>query len=524
MRRRNFLATAALLTAEAGRAVPATAQPRRGGTMRIIIQPEPPSLALALNQAAPTQVVAGKIFQSLLTFDFDLNPLPSLAKAWQVSDDGLTYTFALQQARWHDGAPFTAADVIFTTQVLLPEVHPRARANFARVASAVAPDDHTVVYTLHEPFGPFLSCFEVSSAPMMPKHLYEGTDYRTNPANAQPVGTGPFKLKAWTRGASIELVRHDDYWQPGAPYLDGIVYLVVPDAASRSLAIESGTAHQTQFDAIEPADVARLSKLPQLSVTTKGYEFLSPILWLDFNHRVKPLDDKRVRTAMLHALDREFILKNIFFGLGRVATGPVASTTRYFEADVPRRAYDVARANALLDEAGLKPGPDGVRVRLNALVLPYGEVWTRLAEYSRQALRRVGIDLTLESTDAAGWFSRTADWDYQLTWAYLSQFSDPALGVSRTYVSSNIRRGVANTNTMGYVNADVDRLFDEAARAARPEDRQRAYSEVQRKLVADMPVAWLIEMAWPTFVNTQCHDVVTTGLGVVDSYDRVWMG
>jgi len=526
MRRRDFLVGTALLNASTTlTGNPALAQaPRRGGTMRIVLHPEPPTLALALNQAGPTQVVGGKIYQSLLTFDFDLRPLPSLATAWQRSEDGLTYTFTLRDnVRWHDGKPFTSADVIFSTQTLLTEVHPRARANFARVESATAPDQRTVVYRLKEPFGPFLHCFEVSSAPMLPKHIYEGTDFRTNPANATPIGTGPFKFSRWVRGSSIELVRHTEYYDPAKPYLDGITFIMAPDAATRALALENGGAHQSQFDVIEPFEVNRLARLPHLSMTTRGYEFVSPIMWLDINNRVAPLDDKRVRKALLHALDREFILRNLFFGLGKIATGPIASTTRYYDRNVPNYAFDVARANALLDEAGLRPAADGVRVRLKALVLPYGEVWTRLAEYTRQAFRRVGIDLTLETTDTAGFFRRTTDWDYQLSWNYLSQFADPALGVSRAYISTNIRRGVPSTNIMGYANPEVDRLFDEAARAVQDEDRQRAYSAVQRLLVDDVPVAWLLEMAWPTFVNRRFNDVITTGLGAVESYDRVWM-
>jgi peptide/nickel transport system substrate-binding protein len=158
-----------------------------------------------------------------------LSPLPSLATSWTRSADGLTYTFKLaENVKWHDGRPFTAADVVFTTQVFLTEVHPRARANFARVDTVTTPDAHTVVYRLKEPFGPFLHCFEVSSCPIVPKHVYEGTDFRNNPANATPIGTGPFKFKAWVRGSHIELARNDEYWKPGQPYLDGIIFRFIP--------------------------------------------------------------------------------------------------------------------------------------------------------------------------------------------------------------------------------------------------------------------------------------------------------
>ena len=529
MRRRDFLAGAASLPVIVGPIsfIPSAfaATPKRGGTMKVVLEPEPPTLMLGINQAAPTQVVAGKIYQGLLTYDFDLKPLPSLAKSWSRSDDGLSYTFHLQEnVTWHDGTPFTSADVVFSTQDFLKEVHPRARANFSHVASVATPDDHTVVYTLSAPFGPFLNCFEVSSAPMIPKHIYEGTNYRDNPANATPIGTGPFKYKDWQRGSYIELARYDGYWGKDEPYLDGMIFTFIPDAATRALALQNGEVDQSQFDAIEPFQVGRLAALPNLDMTTKGYEFLSPIMWLDMNNRKPPLDDKRVRQALLMALDRDFILKDIFFGLGKVATGPIASTTRYYDPKVMQYPFDPDKAASLLDEAGLKLAADGLRVNLSAIVLPYGEVWTRLAEYTKQAFKKIGINLTLESTDVAGFWKRTTNWDYELSWNYLSQFSDPALGVSRTYVSSNIRKGVPGSNVMGYSNPKVDELFDKGAKAIQDQDRAKYYSEVQQILVDEVPVAWILEMTWPTFVNKKFHDVITTGIGVVESYDKVWTG
>ncbi|MBI1778668.1 MAG: ABC transporter substrate-binding protein [Proteobacteria bacterium] len=498
-------------------------QPKRGGAMTILLQPEPPMLMLPLSQFVPVLVTGGKIFQGLLTFDFDLKPMPSLAKSWSISPDGLTYTFKLEEnVKWNDGKPFTSADVVFSTQVFLMEVHARARGNFQRVASVETPDANTVVYHLKEPFAPFLHAFEVSSAPMVPKHLYEGTDYRQNPANANPVGTGPFKLKEWVRGSYIHFVRNELYWKPGLPYLDEIYFRFLPDAASRALALESGQVDQSQFDAVEPYDVARLAQLPHLSMTTKGYEFLSPIMWLDLNVRNPPLNDKRFRQALLYGLDRDFIRDKLFFGMGKIASGPIASTTRFFDPSLPKYAYDPKKAAALLDEMGLKPGADGVRVHVKAMPLPYGEVWNRLAEYSRQTLGRVGIQLDIEPVDTPTWVQRTTNYEYELTWNYLSQFADPALGVARAYISTNIRKGIPSTNIGGYANPRVDELFAKAAVALSESEQQKLYSEVQRILVDDAPVGWMLEMQWPNFVNKRFHNVISTGLGPYESYDNVW--
>jgi len=258
-------------------------------------------------------------------------------------------------------------------------------------------------------------------------------------------------------------------------------------------------------------------------MTTKGYEFLSPIMWLDINVRSAPLNDKRVRQALMYAMDRNFIQKNLFFGMGKVATGPIASTTRYYDPNVTKYPFDPAKAEALLEAAGHKKGPDGVRLKLTAFPLPYGEIWQRLAEYSRQAYAKVGIQLNIENLDTPTWFKRTTEWDYQLTWNYLSQFADPALGVSRAYLSTNIRKGVPSTNIMGYENAKVDELFDQGAKGVKDEDRQKAYSEVQKLLAEEVPVGWILEMAWPTFVNKKFKDVIVSGLGPNESYERAWM-
>ena len=136
----------------------------------------------------------------------------------------------------------------------------------------------------------------------------------------------------------------------------------------------------------------------------------------------------------------------------------------------------------MLDEAGLKPDADGVRFKLRHLTLPYGEIWARLAEYLRASFKQIGVELTLESTDTGGWARRISDWDYDTSINFLYQYGDPTLGVERTYVSTNIKKTVF-TNTGGYVNPEVDKLFATARNAAAPADRQAAFFAVQALLV-----------------------------------------
>jgi peptide/nickel transport system substrate-binding protein len=522
----GFVAASLLasVAAVAPMAALAQEQVQKGGTLSVIVQPEPPILVLGLNQQGPTQTVAGKIYEGLLRYDHELTPMPGLAESWEVSPDGLTYTFKLRDGvKWHDGTPFTAKDVVFSTKTFLPEVHPRARANFSHVESIEAPDDRTVVFKLKQPFPAFLKAFEVSSAPMMPAHVYEGTDYKQNPKNATPIGTGPFKFEEWVKGSHIHLVKNEDYYLEGKPYLDGIYFRVIPDAASRALALETGEVDISQYNDVEPFDVPRLKELPHLAMTTKGYEFVAPLSWIEINTREAPLDDKRFRQALAHGLDREFIRDRIWFGLGRVATGPVNSVTPHYEPDVPKYEYDPEKAEALLDEMGLEPNGDDVRAEITLMPMPYGETWSRLGEYIRQAWGKIGVKVNLESTDVAGWVQKVSNWDYRTTHNFVYQYGDPSLGVARTYISDNIRKGVMFSNTMGYSNPRVDELFAKAAVENDTARRDEQFSEAQKILVEDLPVIWLLEMEFPTFVNKRVHNAVTTAIGTSENFADVWV-
>ena len=161
--------------------------PKMGGVINAVIQPEPPGLMMALVQNGPTQMVSSNIFEGLLRYSPKLEPLPGLAESWTVSEDAKVYTFKLKPGvTWHDGKPFTSADVLFSID-MLKQTHPRARNNTVQVEKIEAPDDLTVVFTLKQPFGPFLGIFEVGSMPIVPKHLYTSELLAAVPGQQKPV-------------------------------------------------------------------------------------------------------------------------------------------------------------------------------------------------------------------------------------------------------------------------------------------------------------------------------------------------
>jgi peptide/nickel transport system substrate-binding protein len=522
--RRDFVAGALVgATALAARPRPPSAQPapRRGGALNSTLWPEPPGLVIGIHLNAPTLLPGTKMFEGLLTYDFRMTPQPMLAESWEIAPDGLRYVFRLRRnVRWHDGRPFTADDVVFSCGEFLTEIHPRSRPVFQRT-QVRALDPHSVEFTLREPFAPLIRNFDAIGAPILPAHLYRGTNFRQNPANAQPIGTGPFRFRAWQRGSHIHLVRNEDYWQEGKPYLDEIYYRLIPDSASRALAIENRQADLATQNDIELVDVQRLRALPFIETETRGWEWGAPIAWIEFNHRRVPFNDRRFRQAVMYALDRNFIRENIFFGVAKVATGPIHSSSPFYEPDVKQYPHDPRRAEALLDEMGLRRGAGGVRANVKLLGLPYGEVWNRINEYARQALRRVGIDVTIETSDVAGWGDRTRNWEFDMTVYFLTTLADPALGVARSYVTSSIRQGVLFGNHSGYSNRQVDDLFERAARSINENERKRLYSQVQKLLVEDVPVAWMVELEWPTFINRRLRNVVINALGPNHNFAEV---
>jgi peptide/nickel transport system substrate-binding protein len=303
---------------------------------------------------------------------------------------------------WHDGKPFTSADVKFSLEEIWKKLHPRGRVTFGKVTAVDTPDASTVVVRLSEPTPMMLAAFSSYESQVLPKHVYEGKDFTTHPALNAPIGTGPFVFKEWKKGDFIRLEKNPSYWDKGKPYLDAIVVRVVPDAAARAAAIEKGEVQLGVFNPVPLSDVKRLTALPTVKAETRGYEYFAPMYMMEVNLRLDHLKDKRVRQAMLHALDRKFVADNLWFGFAKPATGPIASSSPFYTTQgVPQYPYDVARANAILDEAGYKRGAGNMRFKVALTFPPVQPEIPRTAEYIKQALARVGIDVELRNIDLA---------------------------------------------------------------------------------------------------------------------------
>ena len=503
---------------------------KSGGTMVFIVQPEPPSLASYLSTSGPIGLVAPKIYDGLLDYDKDLNAVPSLAESHEVSEDGKTVTFNLRKGvTWHDGKPFTSADVKFTVMEVLSKIHPRGPNSFKEVTDIETPDEHTAIFKLANPAPYMLRALSAYESPMVPKHLLEGQDPRNADLANNPVGTGPFKFVEWKKGQYIRLDKNENYWKEGLPYLDRAVGRFIPDASTRTAAMEKGEVHYGAYGAIPNVDVVRLREMDHIGVTTDGYAMINPVSLIEFDTTRPPFDKKEIRQAISLALDRQFLIDNIWFGYGKPATSALSSnfaaTKLYAEGmpNYPSKA-DVAAAQALLDSAGIKPDADGVRAKAVLDLIPYGEDWRRAGEYMKQALADIGIALELRYEDVPTWLKRVySDYDFRMNVNYFYQLPDPVLGVHRHYGTDQIRQGTHFVNSSRYSNPELDKLLAAGTKEADAGKRSAIYKDVQSILARDMPVVNLFEMQFLTVYNKKLKDHDTSALGSYGSFDRAWL-
>ena len=517
--RRSFLLSSAALGAIAVTGTAVHAAPSRGGTATLLLSAEPPVLTTIAHTAFNSVYVSPKVTEGLLTYDFDLNPQPLLAKQWSISDDGLRYTFRLREGvKWHDGKPFTADDVVFSIKTL-KDVHPRGRNTFLNLVEIETPDPLTAILVLSKPAPYLITALAASESPIVPRHLYEGTKVAENPVNLAPVRTGPFKFKEWVRGSHIVYERNPDYWDQPRPYLDQLIVRFIPDAAARSIAIETGEIDLAPSTPVPLSDLDRLKGVASLAFETRGYQYSNGVSRIEFNLERPVFKDVRVRRAFAHVIDRKVIRNTINYGYGEPIPGPInPNLAKWFVADLKTYPIDLAAAEKLLDEAGHPRGSDGVRLRLNLDYVPSGEPYSRGSEYIRQALAKIGVEVTVRAQDFATYTKRIyTDRDFDFAYEGMSNLFDPTVGVQRLYWSKNFKPGVPFSNGSAYSNPKVDALLEAAAIEVDPQKRVEQWREIQKILVEDLPALDIVSQPELTIYNKRIADHTLGGEGIAGS-------
>jgi peptide/nickel transport system substrate-binding protein len=525
--RRRFLLSTALAGLAA--ALPgssfAQATPVSGGTLTVNISTEPPVLVLIAHTAGAVVNVSGKITEGLLTYDFDFNPQPLLATEWQVSEDGLRYWFKLREGvKWHDGKDFTAEDVAFSINTL-KEVHPRGRATFAQVTAVNVLNPLEVEILLAKPAPYLIRALASSESPIVPKHLYEGTKVPENEWNLKPIGTGPFVFKEWQRGSFVLLEKNPNYWDPGKPYLDRVIFRFIGDPAASVAALETGEVLLATTGSIPVNDIARLQDDTRFTFENRGFGYINSISRLEFNFENQYLSNQKVRQAIAHAIDKEFIVNTVYLGYAKALNGPVSpSLTSFFVPDLPAYTFDTAKAEALLDEAGFPRGADGTRFSLTIDPTQPAGPYKQAAEYIAQALDKVGIKTTLRTQDFGAFVKRVyTDRQFDLALEGMSNLFDPTVGIQRLYWSKNFKPGVPFSNGAHYESPETDRLLEAAAVEPDVKKRWDLFADFQRQVVADLPAIDVVAPDSFTVAAASVHDHTVGVEGFGNNGAQIWI-
>ncbi|MBW1700039.1 MAG: hypothetical protein JRH18_20095 [Deltaproteobacteria bacterium] len=471
--------------------------PKHGGTM-VFMSGKIPSLN-PLHGQWNVGFVSSAIFASLTRLNSKNEVAPYLAKSWSISEDGLTYTFKLaENATFHDGKPIRSEDVAFSFEIA-KKYHRFGKQMFGPIESMETPNDHTLICRLSRPHGALLiGSTTPRHLPILPKHVYGGggDDFFTHPAHKNPVGSGPFILKEKKLDEYLLLERNPNHFHGETPYLDRVIMRIVTDKTAMRTGLKRNQFHLAAVAmAMRYRDIPSFEKIPHLKLT----KVISPSgggTYLEFNNRIEPLKNKKVRQAIGHAIDRDHIANVLHAGYTKASKGPFPFTNIFFNKNLKGREFDIEKANRLLDEAGYPRKEDGIRFKLKILYIAPPHEPDRqvvIAEYLAVALKKVGIKVIQEPMPgAAAWSKRMADWNYESSLIIAGDKVDPAVGIGRLYVCYNIRHQ-AYTNTSGYCNKEVDALFEQGARESNHEKRQAIYNEVQELLVEEMPMVWLID-------------------------------
>lgn len=491
--RRHFLSLSAALAASTALMQIPSAD-AQSGSKRLIVaaDSEPKNLNPAIVASNGVFFISSKVIEPLAEASYKGKDglEPKLALEWAGSDDGLSATFKLRpDVKWHDGKPFTSQDVAFSALNVWKELQNLGRLVFANLKAVDTPDDLTAIFRFSKPtpFQLIRNALPAITA-VLPKHLYDGTDIATNPYNNKPVGTGPFVFAEYKPGEYYRLTKNPNYWERNAPALDEIIYKILPDRSAAASALEAEEIHLAAFSAVPLAELNRISQVPGLKVVADGYDALTYQLIIEINHRRKELSNVRVRQAIAHAINRKQVIDTVFLGYATESTGPVPKNApEFYSSNVQTYDYDIAKANALLDEAGYKKKADGTRFELNLLPAPYFNETKQFGAYLRQALASIGIVATIVNNDSAAHQKAVyTDHNFDLAIAPTVFRGDPAISTT-ILARSGTPAGVGFSNQGGYVNEALDRLIDRAAETIDTATRTQLYAEFQKEVTKDLP-------------------------------------
>ena len=468
---------------------PALAQ-KSGGTLRVYHRDSPASMSILEEATISTVMPVMSVFNNLVVFDQHVaqNSLksikPDLAESWAWSDEGKTLTFKLRHGvKWHDGKPFTAADVKCTFDLLQGKAEPKLRVNprlswYGNIDSVTASGDDTAVFKLKRPQPALLTLLASGYSPIYPCHV--------PPAQMRqhPIGTGPFKFVEFKPNESIKLVKNPDYWKPGLPYLDGIEFTIVTNRSTAILGFIAG-----KFDMTFTTEVT----VPLLKdIKTQDPSAICEVVPnnnsnnLLLNRTKPPFDNADIRRAVMLALDRKSFIQILGEGQGDAAGAMQPPPEGVWGlppdqlATLPGYGPDVeknrAEARALMEKAGY--GPDKhLPLKVSTRNVP---LYRDAAVILIDQLKNIYIDGELEVIETANWFPKIARKDYQIGLNITGNaVDDPDQQFFENFACGSTR------NYSDYCNPDLDKKFVEQSEIADPDKRRQLVWEIDKQLQLD---------------------------------------
>jgi peptide/nickel transport system substrate-binding protein len=434
--------------------------------------------------------ITGLIYNGLVKYDKDINLVSDLAEKWEMSDDNLKITFHLRKdVKWQDGKPFTAKDVEFTYKLYIDPKTPTAyAADFLRVEELRVLDDYTVEVRYKKPYAPALGSWGTA---MLPAHLLEGQDVTQSPLKRNPIGVGPYKFLEWKTGERIDLTSYHDYFE-GRPYIDRVLTRIIPDQATMFLELKAGKLDET---GLTPLQYTRQIDTKYFHENFKKYRYLTfSYSYLGYNLERPMFQDKRVRQALTHAINRQSIVDGVLFGLGKVTDAPYKPDTMWYNQNVKKFNYDPERAKQLLAEAGWKPGSngtlekDGKPFEFTIITNQGNEVRKNAATIVQQDLKQIGINVKIRVIEWAAFlknFINKHDFDACLLgWGI-------GIDPNQMDIWNSEKTSEKELNFISYKNPEVDRLMEEGVSTYDPKERKKYYDEFQDVIAEDQPYTFL---------------------------------
>jgi peptide/nickel transport system substrate-binding protein len=439
----------------------------------------------------PSHDVAGLVYNGLVKYDKNMNIVGDLAESWEISANGLIITFHLRKGvKWHDGRPFTAADVLYTYQVTIDPKTPTAYSgDFLKVKKAEILNDYTFRVTYDKPFA--LALISWGSA-ILPRHLLAGKDITKSPLKRRPIGTGPYMFKEWVAGQKIVLISNPDYFE-GRPYIDGYITRIIPDTATMFLELR---AQGISYMDLTPLQYTRQTENNLFKKYFNKYRYLGfKYTYLGYNLKNLLFTDKRVRQAISYAINKEEIISGVLLGLGKPATGPYKPGTWAYNGNVKTYPYNPKKAKELLREAGwIDVNGDGILEKggqsfvFEIITNQGNETRQKCAEIIQRQLKEVGINVKIRILEWAAFvndFINKRRFD-----AVILGWTIP-LDPDAYDVWHSSKTAPEELNFISYKNKEVDELLDEGRSTFNQKERKKYYDRFQEILAEDQPYTFL---------------------------------